>query len=126
MAIFDGFSDRDVQRITSAGTFVRLPADWSPIAERTPADKAYILLSGSASVRKGREEIATLGPGDIFGEAAILNHQLRNASIVTTSRVEALHFTDEALRRLCAEVPVFREALARRPPTGSAQAGDRP
>lgn len=113
MAIFEGFSARDVQRITSAGTFVRLPADWSPIWERTPADKAYVLLSGSASVRRGQEEIATLGPGDVFGEAAILNHQLRNASIVTTSPVEALHFTDDAVRRLCVEVPAFRAALDR-------------
>ncbi len=73
MAIFDGFSERDVQRIKNAGTFVRLPADWSPIQELTGGDKAYILLSGAASVRKGREEVATLAPGDIFGEAAIIN-----------------------------------------------------
>ena len=113
MALFDGFTVRDVQRTTSAGTFLRLPADWSPIQELTGADKAYLLLSGEASVRRGGQEIATLGPGDIFGEAAILHHKLRNASIVTTTPVEVLHFTADAVRRLCREVPAFKAALDR-------------
>src|SRR6188508_1490773 len=107
MALFDGFTVRDIQRITGAGTFLRLPADWSPIQELTGADKAYLLLSGAASVRRCGQEIATLGPGDIFGEAAILHHKLRNASIVTTTPVEVLHFTSDAVRRLCREVPAF-------------------
>jgi CRP/FNR family cyclic AMP-dependent transcriptional regulator len=113
MALFDGFTVRDIQRITSAGTFLRLPADWSPIQQLTGADKAYLLLSGAASVRRGGQEIATLGPGDIFGESAILHHKLRNASIVTTTPVEVLHFTSDAVRRLCREVPAFQDALDR-------------
>ena len=84
-----------------------------PSGRLTGADKAYVLLSGAASVRKGREEIATLGPGDIFGEAAIVNHKLRNASIVTTTPVELLHFTAEEVRRLCVEMPAFKAALDR-------------
>jgi CRP/FNR family transcriptional regulator, cyclic AMP receptor protein len=113
MAIFDGISDRDVDQIRSTGTQVTLPADWSPIWEKTPADKAYILLSGEASVRRGGEEVARLGPGDIFGEGAIVNNLLRNASIVTLTRVELLHFTREQVNQLREEVPAFAEALDR-------------
>ena len=113
MPIFDGFTDDEVDRIKNAGTFVTLPADWSPIWEKTPADKAYILLSGEVSVRRNGGEIARLGPGDIMGEAAIVNHSLRNASIVSLSKLEVLHFTSEAVRRLSDEVPAFREALDR-------------
>ena len=68
MPIFEGFTDDEVQRIKNAGTFVTLPANWSPIWEKTPSDKAYILLSGEVSVRKDGEEIARLGPGEIIGE----------------------------------------------------------
>lgn len=113
MAIFDGFNDREVDRITSTGTRVTLPADWSPIWEKTPADKAYIILSGQASVRRGGEEIARLGPGEVFGEGAIVNHSLRNASIVTLTKVELLHFTREQVHQLREEVPAFAEALDR-------------
>ena len=111
MPIFEEFTDDEVQRIKNAGTFVTLPANWSPIWEKTPSDKAYILLSGEASVRRGGEEIATIGPGELIGEAAIVNRQLRNASIVALTQLEMLHFTSESVRRLCDEIPAFKEAL---------------
>jgi CRP/FNR family transcriptional regulator, cyclic AMP receptor protein len=111
MPIFDGFSDDEVQRIKNAGTFVTLPAEWSPIWEKTPSDKAYILLSGEVSVRKDGKEIARIGPGEIFGELGIVNHKLRNASIVTLDKAEVLHFTSDDLRQLCDDVPAFKEAL---------------
>jgi CRP/FNR family transcriptional regulator, cyclic AMP receptor protein len=113
MPIFEGFTDDEVQRIKNAGTFVTLPADWSPIWEKTPADKAYILLSGEVSVRKDGKEIARLGPGEIIGEAGVVNHKLRSASIVTVEKVEVLHFTSDEVRQLCEEVPAFRKALDR-------------
>jgi CRP-like cAMP-binding protein len=113
MPIFDGFSDEEADRIKNAGTFVTLPADWSPIWEKTPADKAYIILSGEVSVRRNGGEIARLGPGDIMGEAAIVQHSLRTASIVSLSKLEVLHLTDAKVRSLCEEVPAFREAIDR-------------
>ena len=113
MPIFDGFSDDDVQKVISAGTFVTLPADWSPIWEKTPSDKAYILLSGEVSVRKDGKEIARLGPGEIIGEAGIVNHSLRNASVVSLTKLELIHFTREEVERLCSEVPAFKAALDR-------------
>jgi CRP/FNR family cyclic AMP-dependent transcriptional regulator len=113
MPIFEGFTDDEVQRIKNAGTFVTVPADWSPIWEKTPADKAYIIVTGEASVRRNGEEIARLGPGDIFGEGAIVNHKLRNASIVTLTKLELIHFTREQVNQLCEDVPAFKAALDR-------------
>lgn len=113
MAIFDGFTDREVDRIKKTGTHVTLPADWSPIWEKTPADKAYIILSGEASVRRGGQEVARLGPGEVFGEGAIVNNKLRNASVVTLTKVELLHFTREQVEQLREEIPAFAEALDR-------------
>lgn len=113
MPIFDGFTDKEVEAIKNAGTYVTIPADWSPIWEKTPADKAYILLSGEVSVRKNGKEIGRLGPGEIMGEAGIVNHALRSASIVSLTKLELLHFTPEAVMELCKKVPAFREALDR-------------
>ena len=72
MAIFDGLADHEVDRIKNTGTHLTLPANWSPISERTAADKAYIILAGEASVRRKGEEVATIGAGDIFGEGGIV------------------------------------------------------
>lgn len=109
--IFDRLSDKDVKRIAKVGTEVNVPANWSLMSEKTPADKAYIVLEGELSVRKGKEEIATLGPGDVVGETAIVSHRLRNASVVTTTEACVLHFTREAVEQLRDEIPTFAEAL---------------
>ena len=113
MTIFDEMTDREVDQVKDAGTRFTLPADWSPIQEKTGADKAYIILSGEASVRRKGDEIARLGPGDIFGEAAIVHHSLRSASIVTLTKVEVIHFSREQLEQLRQDMPAFAKALDR-------------
>lgn len=108
---FDMFTPQEVARISAAGRHVTLPEGWSPIWEKTPADKAYVLLNGTVSVRRGGTEIAQLGPGDIVGETAIVKHSLRTASIVAVTPLEVIHFTDEAVRRLSEEMPKFKQTL---------------
>jgi CRP/FNR family cyclic AMP-dependent transcriptional regulator len=111
-SFYDAFTPEEIARISAAGTRVRVPEGWSPIWEKTPADKAYIVLDGKVSVRQNGDEIAQLGPGDIVGEAAIVNHSLRTASIVALTPLDLIHFTDEAVRRLCDEMPSFKEAIS--------------
>lgn len=112
-SFFSLFSPQEIAKIASAGTRVSLPEGWSPIWEDTPADKAYVILSGTVSVRRDGEEIAQLGAGDIVGEAAILNRALRNASIVALTPLDLIHLSAEALLRLNVEMPAFKEALER-------------
>jgi CRP-like cAMP-binding protein len=111
MSFFSAFTPQEIARISSAGTRVTLPEGWAPISEKTGADKAYIILSGTVSVRQHGEEVAQLGPGDIVGEAAILNHSLRTASIVSLTPMELIHFTADQLNRLAVEMPKFGEQL---------------
>jgi CRP-like cAMP-binding protein len=110
-SFFDAFTPEQIARISAHGTRVRVPDGWSPIWEQTPADKAYVILDGRVSVRQHGQEIAQLGPGDIVGEVALVRHSLRTASIVAVTPLELIHFTDDAVRQLSAEMPEFREAL---------------
>lgn len=110
-SFYDAFTPEEIARISAAGTRVHVPEGWSPIWESTPADKAYIILDGTVSVRQHGTEIARLGAGDIVGEAAIVNHSLRTASIVALTPLEMIHFTDEAVRTLSDEMPSFHAAL---------------
>ncbi|WP_310529839.1 cyclic nucleotide-binding domain-containing protein [Nocardioides sp.] len=112
-SIFDALSPAESARVRAVGTHLTLPAGWSPIGERTPADKAYILTSGEVSVRRSGTEIAQLGPGQIIGEAAIVNRTLRSATVVALTPLEAIHFTSDQLELLVAEIPAFADALAR-------------
>ena len=111
VSFFDAFTPQEVARISAAGTAVKVPQGWSPIWEKTPADKAYVILDGTVSVRVKGTEVAQLGPGEIFGEAAIVNNSLRTASIVALTPLELIHFTDDAVRRLSGDMTSFRDAV---------------
>ncbi len=108
---FDNFTHVEIARITAAGRHVHLPQGWSPIWEKTGADKAYILLEGTVSIRRNGQEIAQLGPGDIMGEAGIVRHSLRTASVVALTPLSLIHLTSDAVRELSVELPSFRTAL---------------
>ena len=108
---FSNLSDEEVGKIAKAGTYVTVPADWALMGEGTSADKAYLLISGEVEVRKDGKTLATLGPGDIFGEMGIVGHRLRTATVVSRSRLECLHFTRDQVEKLESEIPAFKEAL---------------
>ena len=122
---FAGLNDDELELLADQGTAVHIPAHWGLIWEKTPADKAYIILEGEVSVRKGREEVARLGPGDTVGESAIVAHRLRSASVVSVTELEVLHFTSESVRELMEKSPTFKAALEQttseriNPPSGS-------
>lgn len=107
----ESLTNEDLARVVRAGRHLHLPADWSLISEKTPADKAYLLVDGTVSVRRAGQEVATLGPGEFIGEMAIVGHKLRNASVVSTSPLEVIHFTREDLEALIADVPAFADAI---------------
>ena len=110
-SILDGLGPADVERVLAAGRALTLPQGWSPIAERTPADKAYLITEGEVSVRRGGVEVATLGPGAVVGEAAIVNRTLRSATVVALTPLRVVHFTRETIEDLAAEIPAFDAAL---------------
>ena len=107
----ESLDDADLAKVVKAGRHLHLPADWSLIWEKTPADKAYLIVDGEVSVRKAGQEVARLGAGDVIGEMAIVNHKLRSASVVSLTPLEVIHFTKESLQQLLDEVPAFGEAL---------------
>ena len=107
----EGLSDKDLKLVIDKGQHVHLPANWSLLWEKTSGDKAYLIVEGEVAVRKGKEEVARLGPGDVIGEMAIVRHKLRTASVVSLTPLEVIHFTKESLTQLLNEVPAFGEAL---------------
>ncbi len=80
------------------------------------ADAFYVLLSGRARAIKidqnGTEiALATLRPGDVFGEAALGEGGTRNASIRCSTAVEVLRLARADFLQLCQEVPALREQV---------------
>ena len=45
----------------------------------------YVIEDGTAKVERAGEQIAELGPGDVFGEQGLLEKQARSATVIATS-----------------------------------------
>jgi CRP-like cAMP-binding protein len=65
----------------------------------------FILVEGAVVVRRGARKLAELGPGDWFGEIAILTYKPRTATVTATSPVRLLVIDDRAFRRLVETTP---------------------
>lgn len=76
------------------------------IREGDPGLGFYLLLEGSAEVRKGGKAVAELNQGDYFGEMALLlENTPRTADVVATSKAKCLVITQWDLRALLSTHP---------------------
>jgi CRP/FNR family cyclic AMP-dependent transcriptional regulator len=60
----------------------------------------FVIAEGTANVSQGGEDRATLGPGDYFGEIALIDDGLRTASVTADSELKAYGLTAWEFRPL--------------------------
>jgi CRP/FNR family cyclic AMP-dependent transcriptional regulator len=78
-------------------------------------DYSYDLIvidEGTADVLKDGQVVASLGPGDVFGEIGMLEGRKRTADVVATSPMRLITLSKWDLRRISGEVQEQLEALA--------------
>ena len=103
LAGFEAFASLDrksLLALATTGRVVHLPAGWALMSEDTPADSVYVVLGGDTEVRHGSDVIASLTAGAMVGEAALIDHRRRNASVITISEVRALRLNYDELPAL--------------------------
>ena len=70
------------------------------VSEGAAGYSFYVLLEGAAEVKVGDETVATYGPGDFFGEMAILGGGRRNATVTVTAPARLLSMFGTEFRML--------------------------
>lgn len=73
----------------------------------------FVLAEGTASVTAGSEELATLQPGDFFGEVAMLGSGRRTASVTSTAPTRLLVMFGTEFRQLQDAYPEIADRIRR-------------
>ncbi len=116
--LFSDLQKRELASIARITETARFQHGHEIVAEGTPGDFCCIIVEGTADVIKDGSRIAQLGPGDLFGEMAILDPALRSATVRTVTDVVAIRVQrDEFIKVVTADPRValrILEVLARR------------
>lgn len=91
--LFADLDKDELDDVAALGTDIDVEAGRTLAKEGDVGSEAFLILSGSAVCTRDGEEIAIFGPGDFFGEMALLVHGHLTATITTTSptSVRAFH-----------------------------------
>jgi CRP/FNR family cyclic AMP-dependent transcriptional regulator len=103
--LFSHCSKRELQEVAQLADEIDLREGKEMTRQGTRGREFFVLLEGTAEVMKNGRRINTLGPGDFFGEIALVSDTPRTATVTATSPVRALVVTDRAFRRLLDDVP---------------------
>lgn len=110
--MFSGLSKKELASIQRMMSKIPIDAGSEFIKQGTVGREAFIIVSGNASVWKDDKLVASVGPGSVIGEMALLSGTPRNATVKAESdlMVEVLG-SREFSAFLDANIAVTRKVL---------------
>jgi CRP/FNR family transcriptional regulator, cyclic AMP receptor protein len=107
--LFADASDEDLARVAAFAESKEIPEGEVVVEEGGFSRELLAIEEGSAEVTREGEHIADLGPGDVFGEAGMLDDEMRSATVTATSRMRLISLGHFEVQRLKKDAPgVYR------------------
>jgi CRP-like cAMP-binding protein len=104
--LFAGSRRRELERVAQLCTEVDVRAGRALCREGEPGHEFFVLEEGTVAVSVHGEQVATLGPGDFFGELALLDAGPRNATVTAQTDVRVLVVSRQEFAGLLEEDPI--------------------
>ena len=119
LPLLAGLSEVELQRIAQVAVARSFPKGARVFHEGDESDACYVVRSGEVRVTREHSDgraiaLATLGPGEIVGELAMLDGEVRSASVEALSDVELLAISAPDMRGLLERNPEITSKLVDR------------
>lgn len=114
MSVFGRFPRRELLLLARLADEVRFEAGETILREGRLGSEFYVIIQGQVTVDRSGNAVATLGPGDHFGELAALHPAPRTASVTAATPVIALVLTSRGFDNARRESPALAEMVMRR------------
>jgi len=98
--LFAGLNADTMARLSDVAGEVTFPAEHYIVLQGQVGSGLYVIMRGGARVLSGSRELARLGPGDFFGELAVIDQEPRTASVQATEETVCLGLASWDLLRL--------------------------
>ena len=99
--LFEGLSQKDLETILSGGRDVHHSAGQTIISEGSTGGVGFhLILHGVVRVVRDGRTLAKLGPGQFFGEMAVIDDGPRSASVIADTDVDAFFISRWEFRPL--------------------------
>ena len=116
--LFASFSEDDLRKIAPFAEEHSVGEGEMVVREGDYSYDLMIIEEGQAEVRHDGRTIATLGPGDFFGEMGVLERHRRNADVAATKPMRLISLKTYDVKRMERNLPEavdrLREAIAER------------
>ena len=116
--VFEGLSKKQLSEIASLTTEIEVPAGRVLCEQGQHGEELFVIIQGEVSIAIDGKEVATLGPGDFFGEMALIDGGVRIASATAVTETGVLVLSRPEFRTLLSDVPevavVILEAVGKR------------
>jgi CRP/FNR family transcriptional regulator len=109
--LFERLNGRALAHVERLVDEVDIPVGKALTTEGLSGREFFIILDGTVSVARGGTTVATLGPGDFFGEIALVDGGPRTATATTMTPCRLLVLAHREFDSLLAEHVEVRAAV---------------
>jgi len=110
------FSDctfAELAQIDRLGTVLDVPSGRSLTREGDEGHECFVTVEGVATAERSGRIIGAIGTASIAGEMALLDHTRRNATVVTSTAMRLIVFSDREFMQMLRIAPRIEASLAR-------------
>ena len=109
---FSSLSKRELTTVAQQMEEIEIPEGKQLVREGDFGHEFFLIADGTAEVVRGGARIAERGPGDFFGEMALLDEERRTATVTATSPMRVLVMTRQDFRALDRAAPGINATIA--------------
>jgi CRP/FNR family transcriptional regulator, cyclic AMP receptor protein len=109
--MFSSLNKKELGLIARSADVVTVKPGKEIVTQGTPGHEFYLVVSGQATVRRNGRKIATLGPGQYFGELALLDRGPRSATVTAETEVELAIISHREFLAVLNQVPAVSYKL---------------
>jgi CRP-like cAMP-binding protein len=113
VSLFEDLAARQLMDLARVVKETRLDPDATVVHQGEYDDCLYLVVEGVVHIKRGDTLLTELGPGDFFGEIALLEGVARSADAVTRTRARLLGLERPDLMKLIDEHPGIAVSLLR-------------